>query len=722
LIYKQIHTATNHPVLLTKQHSNYFPHIDGLRALAVLAVLVYHLNPKWLPGGFTGVDVFFVISGFVVTASLASRGNESFARFIGGFYARRLTRVAPALIVMLTITVIATVLFVPKGWLSGFSEKTAVNAYFGLSNVLLARQQEAYFAPRTEYNPFTHTWSLGVEEQFYLLMPIILFGWFHWRAKAIERHVHWIFSALIASLAIAACIYMAWAQSNAPLAAFYSLFARFWELAAGALLFLATQHLSEPRHSTAPSQRLTTPSAHWITGSIGIALLIASYTQLNAFSFPWPNAWLPVAAAFLLIGINRNDATLAGPRKWLSHPLIVAIGLRSYSLYLWHWPVFVLMRWTVGLGSLVLQITSILLTFVFAELSYRYIETPIRNHRGSSMRPSWQRNTVWLSMIGVTAAFAFHLFPLRNTLSLSIVNRNSSDWYASERMSGMESTRRCQVELRHRYLEQTTIFEYLPSACKSESVASPSNSQLFVLGDSHATAYFMMFDQIAAETGAVVRVYSVPSCPYLDLLAPLSEARSQCVAQIRLAQRDVESLATPNDIVFLSSLRAQRLSDQWARFDEADSARQMQRVALPEQQQRIVDDAKRWLAPLEALGLQLVFELPKPIFRSPPMRCSDWFNTMNEVCSGGLSVSRAWMDAYRAPVVSSAQRLASASPRITTWDPLPILCNADTCHATENSVPRFYDGDHVSAAGNRQLYPSFRSMICERLGRGQCEK
>lgn len=148
----------------------YIPAIDGIRAIAVLAVMVYHLNASWLPGGFAGVDVFFVISGYVVARSLAGRTNEPFGRFLLGFYSRRIRRIVPALLVCLLATTMLTILFIPESWLSSTTSQVGLYAFFGLSNFALVWFQDDYFSPRAEFNPFVHTWSLGVEEQFYSLL------------------------------------------------------------------------------------------------------------------------------------------------------------------------------------------------------------------------------------------------------------------------------------------------------------------------------------------------------------------------------------------------------------------------------------------------------------------------------------------------------------------------------------------------------------------------
>lgn len=142
--------------------TRYLREIDGLRALAVLSVMVFHLQSSWLPGGFTGVDVFFVISGYVVSKSIAERVDTSFGSYLAGFYSRRVVRILPALLVCLTFVSVLSALIVPASWLSSTAEKTGLWAYFGFSNFALVLLNDGYFSPRIEYNPFVHTWSLGV--------------------------------------------------------------------------------------------------------------------------------------------------------------------------------------------------------------------------------------------------------------------------------------------------------------------------------------------------------------------------------------------------------------------------------------------------------------------------------------------------------------------------------------------------------------------------------
>ena len=251
--------------------AGYLGHVDGLRAIAVLAVVAYHLHPQALPGGFVGVDVFFVISGFVVTGALMPHARESWWRFIVGFYHRRLTRIVPALWLVLACTVVAYLLLIPRSWLSAQTGDVAALAFVGASNWALANQADAYFAPRAEFNPFTHTWSLGVEEQFYLLAPWLLFA-------ALRRGRQLLLlPLLLAGASLALAVHWTTAQ---PLQAFYSVLSRFWELAAGSLWFALFWHRPRAWPWLARWHALSAP--------LGLVLLAEVMLRASPQAFPLP--------------------------------------------------------------------------------------------------------------------------------------------------------------------------------------------------------------------------------------------------------------------------------------------------------------------------------------------------------------------------------------------------------------------------------------------------
>ncbi len=323
----------------------YVPHIDGLRAIAVLAVIVFHLDPAWLPGGFTGVDVFFVISGFVVSASVHRLPPLSLWQSMLRFYSRRIRRIAPALISCLLLTAVGSVLFIPESWLSEASDKTGLMAFFGFSNWVLALIGNDYFAPKAEFNPYTHTWSLGVEEQFYLLFPLLFLAW----ARGVRGR--WISLGLFAVVSAASLLHSAvlGLHEAPPSWAFYATTTRLWQLGVGVLLFQLL-HVRQPVDAVTTIALKRAAPVFSLLAMVALALLCWALWTARAGRSPWPDGLLPTfAAAGLLWALHHH------PRSWVARLLasrpMRSIGLLSYSLYLWHWPVFVLMRWTVGLQT-----------------------------------------------------------------------------------------------------------------------------------------------------------------------------------------------------------------------------------------------------------------------------------------------------------------------------------------------------------------------------------
>ena len=392
--------------------------IDGLRAVAVLAVMLYHLVESVLPGGFTGVDVFFVISGYVVSGSLARYAGKPLGAYVLGFYARRIRRIFPALVVVLLVSGLLATVFIPKSWLSSSSQMTALYAFFGLSNFALVQFDDGYFSPRVDFNPYTHTWSLAVEEQFYLVFPLLFFLWLFFRTRqgpvsGVLRNA--LVVATVASLAFA------WQQSGAePDKAFYLLPSRFWELGAGALLFtLHATGFLRPASSVWKSVALLT----------GLGLVLSGFVLASKSAFPFPWALLPVTGTVLLI----TGLVSALPRSPLQavfeNRLARYIGKRSYSLYLWHWPVYVLMRWTTGLEAVVFQVVAVVLTFVLAHFSYRWVELPfLRSQRVKNIPNKW---LLPIGLVLLVGAFGLErqIFAHQHEISQSVVVRHADQWF-----------------------------------------------------------------------------------------------------------------------------------------------------------------------------------------------------------------------------------------------------------------------------------------------------
>ncbi len=682
--------------------------IDGLRAVAVLSVMLYHLSNAWLPGGFVGVDIFFVISGFVVSASLAAAPSDRFHRFVAFFYARRLARIGPALVLVLLTSALAATLLIPHAWLSGFNEKTALYAFFGLSNWVMQNNADTYFAPRAEFNPYTHTWSLGVEEQFYLVFPFLFFAWVALRDRTAGRILATALLAGLGAASFAACVY---ATKNAPATAFYSIFCRFWELAVGVLLYQLSARSGAQKGSAASAAISILP---WL----GAAAIIVTFAYANAAAFPWFWAVPPVLGTACLIGGFHADS--AHPlRRVLGLPAAQWIGKRSYSIYLWHWPVFVLLHWTVGLDDVLSRFAALAVSFALAAASYRWVELPIRHHAGLMKRAPIIRIVALLLMIVVGWGVTKILFTQQKNLGLSTVSRHTDDWYVTSQMPRSllpkaQYPHRCETAMEHRALSGGQVISYVPVKCAGGT--EKATQRLNVIGDSHATAYLPMFDQLSAETGMRISVYTFPGCGFLDLRLPMNVGRGPgCVEFTQAATEAIVSDAKAGDAVFLAALRQPRFTDQWAAFNESEVLTAARNDLSKQWLQQARDEAPALLQPFFAARITVLFDAPKPVFRSPAFRCADVFNASNPICRGGLTQSREALQILRTPVVANLAAIAGNFPQVRVWDPFPALCPGETCSAMDGDRPLFFDGDHLSAYGNARLYPEFRQVILQTM-------
>ncbi|MFB9265847.1 acyltransferase family protein [Bradyrhizobium erythrophlei] len=344
--------------------TSYRPDIDGLRAVAVLSVLWFHygapMPQAWrLPGGFTGVDVFFVISGFLITSRLMDDiGDGQFS--ILSFYDRRIRRILPALIAMLTSTLVASYFLLMPGDYKDLAASAAAAA-FGASNLFFL-WNTGYFDQAAELMPLLHTWSLAVEEQFYLAWPVIL--WII--ARRSSRTKIAVALAGIVILGFGASLF--WFDYS-PKSAFFTAIPRAWELAIGALLVFLP-----------PLPR----AAGEVATFAGAALIGTGFFVVTDTAFPGLSALYPCLGAALVIWPRGNGGWIVG---WLSR--LRPIGLISYSLYLWHWPAWVLFRnYINGAQPRIREAAAFAcISVILAIFSYRYIETPFR-------RRPWRASTV----------------------------------------------------------------------------------------------------------------------------------------------------------------------------------------------------------------------------------------------------------------------------------------------------------------------------------------
>ena len=467
--------------------SFYRNEIDGFRAFAVLAVILNHISKEVLPGGYLGVDVFFVISGYVITASLYLNGKQSFGDFILNFYTRRIKRLVPALAVFVVITTIAICMFDPS---PQAQLKTGLASLFGLSNIYLIKQATDYFGGSAQLNVFTHTWSLGVEEQFYLLFPLLVWI-FHFNKDS--ENTHRRLYCTLAIITLLSLVSFVWLNQTKPVISYYSMPTRFWELAAGSLTFMYIRE----------------KGARTSTKGMSIISILAFFGIL--FSFFLPDNYhtvstilVTLSTVILISCVQRNTLVF----KVFTLKPILYIGLISYSLYLWHWAVLAISRWTVGIHwwSIPFQIT---LMFCLAAVSYSYIESPFRSVK-------WKISRMFTMLCGLaTVAFACSIIlvllkPLNGSLyvgkkmpDMAAMGVGSLiDPYSIKEMNSVWQGQNCILSNNDQVgksilIENCTLGDF-----------NQAKTRVLVIGNSFSAAFVQGFDDLVREDSYAITLTS----------------------------------------------------------------------------------------------------------------------------------------------------------------------------------------------------------------------
>ncbi len=351
-------TSSPHP-----SHPKYRPDIDGLRAVAVLSVVAFHAFPSLMKGGFIGVDVFFVISGFLISTIIFDNLDKKTFRF-SEFYARRVKRIFPALLLVVVASYAGGWFYLMADEYAALGKHIAAGAGF-VSNFVLWGES-GYFDNAAETKPLLHLWSLGIEEQFYIVWPFLL--WFAWKLRA---------SFLVPTIVVAVISFALNVNGveKAPVTAFYLPQSRFWELLCGSGLAFFTLY-GKKAYENIQSKTAGRTFFH-VLSWLGLSLLAYGFARFNStLAFPGKWAGVPVLGTVLII--------LAGPGTWmnrrvLSNKLLVWFGLISFPLYLWHWPLLSFARIIEGeIPSAHVRIAAVILAVLLAWLTFRFIETPIR--------------------------------------------------------------------------------------------------------------------------------------------------------------------------------------------------------------------------------------------------------------------------------------------------------------------------------------------------------
>jgi peptidoglycan/LPS O-acetylase OafA/YrhL len=455
--------------------------IQGLRAVAIILVVLHHAK-LGVPGGFLGVDVFFVISGFVITRLLLFQA-ESRSLSLVDFYVRRLRRLLPALALMVVVVLVASVITLSPYWPLPATIETAKWALVGGSNISILLTHFDYFTPNT-YNPLLHTWSLGVEEQFYLAFGLTAGGCV-WLARRLGWRVRtpiaWVCGAAFV-LSFAACLLSVAHPTSILQSAFYNPLDRGWEFAAGGLV------------AALWSRPLTNRHLAWL----GAAAVVASAALITP-EMPHPG-WLTLApvlgTAALIIGAGDGAGVLG---RVLSHPVAEWIGDRSYAIYLWHWP-FIVLTQAAGGGRLTVAAAAAL-SVPFAALTYRFWEDPIRRRRLQLPRALVVPAACLALAAGVAA-----------TSSAAMAKIDTGDVHTFGASTANFSFKTAECE--------TTIPLTLRNLAPCTFPGSSKKRPIILMGDSNAGQFNFAVTQAGAQLHRTVILATTPGCALVVLNPP----------------------------------------------------------------------------------------------------------------------------------------------------------------------------------------------------------
>ncbi|MCC2594320.1 acyltransferase [Tessaracoccus sp. OS52] len=664
--------------------------IQGLRAVAVLSVIAFHAGVA-MPGGFVGVDVFFVISGFVITAMLlrehVSHGRVRFGRF----YLRRFKRLTPALALTVVVTLIGSTLILSPFGPQEVAASTGVGAMLLVANFVTAFKSGGYFDPAADLNPLLHTWSLSIEEQFYLVFPALLAGAMalglrrgRTRGTSGDHRRTGLFAVLLLSAISLAFLSLNTAGIDMPGAAavmgFYSPFSRAWEFGAGAILALV------PHSHWAGTRRRATA-----VGALGIALLGMAFFYING-TMIWPGPWtlLPVAGTMLVIvagaGGLHNPIT-----RLLSATPLRRIGDWSYSLYLWHWPliVFTHFLWPDVEWA---PLAAALLTFIPALLSYYFIEEPVRHARG---------------MVGWALARAVTITVLVPVAAAAALLAGNAQHWGSK---AIESYSR-DVTPAHLGNEigcdSRTPLGSQPPQC-SWNLGS-GGKPVYLVGDSNMDHFLEGWIAAAEASERPIVSATTNACPFLevsiqDRRLPASQDE-KCRAYVQNSLQWLEQ--APQGTLVISN------SENYISNPDLGLG---PLASTP----RIERDAKlsAWgpglrgvIQRAQSAGHEVIVLQGIPLWLEgdswDPATCTT-IAILDGSCSSTMTVSDA--DSRQGPLRKISEDVTSELNAVL-WDSWDELCGNGTCSTHDGAMVRYRDAKHISVPQAQKLAPAFVELL-----------
>lgn len=630
----------------TEQHTTlvqpkYRADVDGLRAIAVISVVGFHAFPNSIKGGFIGVDIFFVISGFLISCIIF--GNLKSSSFsYAEFYARRVRRIFPALIVVLIACFALGWFVLLADEYKQLGKHMAAGAGF-ISNLVLW-QESGYFDAASYTKLLLHLWSLGIEEQFYIFWPLLV--GLVWTRK-------WNFLALMLLIAAASFALNIYYVDRDPVATFYSPFTRCWELMIGGILAYLALH--KPQHLR------YTPNWQSSAGVFLIALGLVYITKHDQFPSWW--ALLPTAGAFLLIS--------AGPDAWLNRNLLgnrvlVWLGLISYPLYLWHWPLLSLARIVeLPVPSREARVAAVVLSVILAWLTVKLVERPIRFGKNGGAVPLVCGLLMLMVLLAGYGTYA------REGLAFRKIDRPPVfvyDWEQGYRYG------QCFLDAKNSRSDSSSFAPY----CSGIGNNSSPQPLVMVWGDSHAASLYRGLNHQSIDNFDLAQ-YTAAGCPpVVDFTV---SSRKKCVEINRFVLSRIRELH-PHTVI---------LAAHWSRYNGAADGSEM----LDYQKLKLTVQALR---DQNIPNIVLVGHLPTFEVDQPKVGAKEFIaNKVNRTYRNFNPVS--------AETNRKIKAFAGASG-VAFVSPIDLLCNLEGCLISASStelVPLAWDYGHLTEAGSRLL-------------------
>lgn len=641
--------------------------INGLRAWAVIAVLLFHFRVPGFGAGFIGVDIFFVISGFLMTGIIL-RGLEQGNFSLWQFYMARFRRIVPALMLLVAVLLALGWFWLPTPDYQTLGSQSAYSLGF-LSNIHYWRSA-GYFDSAAHEKWLLHTWSLGIEMQFYLLYPV--FALLVWKLKAGVKTFAWsLLAVFVLSLALSVVV-----SSWKPTAAFYLLPTRGWELAAGGLVFLLGRN-----------------SPSWLAGKgpllygAGLVLWLAGFVLIDS-GLAWPSGWalLPVLGTALIILANQQQARL------MVNPLAQWLGNMSYSLYLWHWPLVVALYFADLQQQWGWVIGGLLLSLLLGQLSYRLVENPVR--RGLTQRNYWQQVAalgVAGLMIGV-AAVGVRLFSFDGRLPAAV------QLAAAEAANKDPRRKEC--------------FDSASEKGSPGCIYGGDAVGAILMGDSHAGSTITALGAAAQKSGTGTLFFGMSSCPTLDGIVKVKKDPLGC---LKLNEWAFAKLPEYPDVPLVL---VSRTSTYLMGPNEPDRASEIEGITVHFGQvfetRFDAEYIEEYQKAVTSTACRLAQERPVFVMRPvPEFGTSVYRDLIRNHYLGIEGDIRIPLTEYheRNRHVWVAQDEAAEQCGVKILDPLPYLCDDQYCYGSRDGRPLYYDDDHLSEYGNKFLVPMFEQVF-----------